>query len=217
MSKKSIIALILAVCLCAVMSACGKQNAPETTTEAPASLQVATIGEAEALENKGSVQTSVTDAAYVYVFELNGVYWRLTAALTTEQAEELWGLDISDDDYAEKSAQLTSQLAVTNCENLNGQMLTEDEMTALKGKTGAELMANGWTSGFGYNLDEMEFYLDKGPFSYTVVFESPDVPLENTDDFDEDAAIRDLKVVSVSFDGLGNTATDIEVAAEPAT
>ena len=46
------------------------------------------------------------------------------------------------------------------------------------------------------------------PFAYTVTFEKQE-QLENTDDFDEEAAISGLKVVSVAFDGLGDSCTDM--------
>ena len=76
------------------------------------------------------------------------------------------------------------------------------------GKTGAELFDSGWTTGMGYDLESMEFYLEYAPFMYTVTFEKQE-QLENTDDFDEEAAVASLKVVSVSFSGLGNSATEI--------
>jgi hypothetical protein len=43
---------------------------------------------------------------------------------------------------------------------------------------------------------------------YTVTFEKQE-QLENADDFDEEAAVASLKVVSVSFSGLGNSVTDL--------
>jgi hypothetical protein len=49
----------------------------------------------------------------------------------------------------------------------------------------------------------MEFWLYKGPFAYTVVFES-DQKYENTDDFDLWAAIAPLTIKSVTYNGLGN-------------
>ncbi len=214
MKKKQLIALLLVLCLCAVMAACGSKTAPE----APAAdtLDVATIGDAMALAAEGTAQNATYENAFVYVFEKDGTYWRLTAALNEEQAAALWELDILDEDYDGKQKELVSPLAVTKCENLNEKKLTDDEMKALVGKTGEDLLNDGWISGMGYNLDTMEFFMEYPPFAYTVVFEAQE-KLENTDDFDEEEAIRPLKVISVTFDGLGDSATQLpaEYAEQP--
>ena len=90
--KKFFALLLAAVCLCAVLAACGNQNAPETPSSAVDVTKIATIGEAKALAGKGEEQSGFGDAAYVYAFELNGGYWRLKAALSDEQSEALWAL-----------------------------------------------------------------------------------------------------------------------------
>ncbi len=212
MKTKKLIALLLAaVCACSLLAACGNRNTPsapsDETTSAGNSLNVATIGEAMALADKGEEQSSVGEKAYIYAFELNGVYWRLTADLTAEQHDALWALDITDADYEEKEKELLSPLAVTKCENLNAMLPSDDEINALASKTGEDLLNDGWTIGTGYNLEEMDVYMDKGLFSYTVTFES-DEQFENTDDFDIEAAIRPLKVKAVRLFGLAQSVTD---------
>ena len=216
MKTKRLIAILLtAVCLCAFLAACGKTNPSEQqpTGEAPA---FTTIGDAMALAAEGTAQNATYENAFVYVFEKDGTYWRLTAVLNEEQAAALWELDILDEDYDVKQKELVSPLAVTKCENLNEKKLTDEEMNALVGKTGEDLLNDGWISGMGYNLDTMEFFMEYPPFAYTVVFEAQE-KLENTDDFDEEEAIRPLKVVSVTFDGLGDSATQLpaEYAEQP--
>ena len=137
----------------------------------------------------------------------------MIAELTPEQHDAIVALDIFDEDHDEKEKELVSPLKVTKCENLNEKKLSDDDMAALVGKTGAELLGSGWTSGMGYNLDSMEFYWEYAPFAYTVTFEKQE-QLENTDDFDEEAAVASLKVVSVAFDGLGNSVTELPEYAE---
>ncbi|MBQ7688390.1 MAG: hypothetical protein IJT27_04140 [Clostridia bacterium] len=213
--KKALVVLMALILALAVFAACGKQDGGNQDADTPASddatVDVAsfkTLGEALALDETGESQSATYEDCYVYVLEQNGTYWRLTAALTADQSAALWELDILDENYNEQLEALISPLAITNCENLNDQLLSEDERNALVGKTGEDLLADGWTSGYGYNLDSMEFYLEKGPFCYTVVFESEE-QLENTDDFDELEAIRTLAVKSVAFNSLGNSATDL--------
>ena len=210
--KKGFVCVLSLLIVLTLFAACGKKasNDPTPTNNAPASdtLSVETIGEALALKGEGEFQSATLGKAYVVVFEKDGVYWRVIAELTPEQHDEIFALDILDENHDEKEKELVSPLTVTKIENLNEKKLSDDDMTALVGKTGAELLGSGWTTGMGYNLDSMEFYLEYAPFMYTVTFEKQK-QLENTDDFDEEAAVASLKVVSVSFSGLGNSATEI--------
>ena len=211
MKKGFVCVLSLLIVLC-LFAACGKQGSsdPAPTDNVPASdtLSVETIGEALALKGEGEFQSATLGKAYVVVFEKDGVYWRVIAELTPEQHDEIFALDILDENHDEKEKELVSPLTVTKIENLNEKKLSDDDMTALVGKTGAELFDSGWTTGMGHDLDSMEFYLEYAPFMYTVTFEKQE-QLENTDDFDQEAAVASLKVVSVSFSGLGNSATEI--------
>ena len=81
------------------------------------------------------------------------------------------------------------------------------------GKTGQDLENDGWTTGYGYNLESMEFFLEKGPFAYTVTFASGQT-LTNSDDFDVFETIRPLVIKSVECTGLGDAATDISIDVE---
>ena len=210
--KKGFVCVLSLLIVLTLFAACGKKesNDPTPTNNVPASdtLSVETIGEALALKGEGEFQSATLGKAYVVVFEKDGVYWRVIAELAPEQHDALFALDILDESHDEKEKELVSPLTVTKIENLNEKKLSDDDMTALVGKTGAELFDSGWTTGMGYNLESMEFYLEYAPFMYTVTFEKQE-QLENTDDFDEEAAVASLKVVSVSFAGLGNSVTDL--------
>ena len=210
--KKGFVCVLSLLIVLTLFAACGKKesNDPTPTNNAPASdtLSVETIGEALALKGEGEFQSATLGKAYVVVFEKDGVYWRVIAELTPEQHDALFALDILDENHDEKEKELVSPLTVTKIENLNEKKLSDDDMTALVGKTGAELFDSGWTTGMGYDLESMEFYLEYAPFMYTVTFEKQE-QLENTDDFDQEAAVASLQVVSVSFSGLGNSATEI--------
>ena len=213
MKANKLIALLLtAVCLCALLAACANKNEPVKTTDDMSSI--ATIGEALALGEDGAKMAATYEKAYVCVVEKDGEYWRFVAELSAEEHAALSELDILAEDYEQKEKALLEPLAVTKCENLNEMMLSEDEMNALVGKTGEDLLNDGWISGMGYNLDSMEFYMEYAPFEYAVTFEAVE-KLENTDDFDEVEAIRPLKVTSVAFSGLGDSSTDMPEYYEP--
>ncbi|MBR0509327.1 MAG: hypothetical protein IJJ85_04355 [Clostridia bacterium] len=216
--KKGFVCVLSLLIVLTLFAACGKKerNDPTPTNNNPASdtLSVKTIGEALALKGEGEFQSATLGKAYVVVFEKDGVYWRVIAELTPEQHDAIFALDILDENHDEKEKELVSPLTVTKIENLNEKKLSDDDMAALVGKTGAELFGSGWTTGMGYDLESMEFYLEYAPFMYTVTFEKQE-QLENTDDFDQEAAVASLKVVSVSFTGLGNSVTEIpEYSAE---
>ena len=204
--KKVLIGMLALVLTLSLLAACGNKEAGEIPGEGG---EVKTIGDAMALAEDGTEQRATYENCFVYVYKTGDTYWRMIADLDAEQSAALGELDILDDDYDAKLEALVAPLAVTKCENLSEQKLSDDELSALVGKTGADLLAAGWTTGMGYNLDDMQFFMECPPFAYTVTFES-ETKLENTDDFDEEEAIKPLKIVSVTFDGLGNTATDIE-------
>lgn len=217
-AKKLIVLLLTAVCVCAFLAACGNKNEPAETSEPADDMSnIATIGEAMALTDEENIRYATYENAFVFVLEQNGTYWRFTAKMTAQESAALSDLDILDEDYNQKMNELVSPLAVSKCENLNEKKLSDDEMKALVGKTGEELVNDGWTSAGSYNLDEMEFYMEYAPFEYTVVFEAKE-KLENTDDFDEIEAIKTLKVKSVSFFGPGDHALDLpEDFSDPAS
>ncbi len=200
-----VMALVIALSL---FAACGKQAEPVAPAEDKDVSDLATLGEALALAGKEEEQNAVYENVYVYALQKDGVYWRLTAPLTAEQSAALFSLDLADENYETKKAEIVAPLDISNCENLSERMLTEADLSTLAGKTGEDLLNDGWTSGSGYNLEEMEFNLERGPFAYTVVFEAGE-PLENSDDFDELEAIRPLTIRSVAFAGLGGGATDL--------
>ena len=212
--KKIFVCVLAAVVALSLFAACGKSGGEnggengggESALDVTA---IKTIAEAKALDGKGTETSAFSDKVYVYCFELNGSYWRLIAEMSEEESAALWALDMGDPDYDAKTDEITSKLAVTKCEDLTGQKLTDDQIASLVGKTGEALVSDGWIDGMGYNLDEMEFFLEKGAFSYTVKFEAG-TALENTDDLDVLEAIKPLTIKSIEFGGFGGSATEID-------
>ena len=91
-------------------------------------------------------------------------------------------------------------------ENLSEQILTQDQLDQLKGKTGQELLRDGWTCSGSFNLESKEFFLNYGPFLYSVTFDG-EITEKNAEDFDDEAGIRELTVKSVQFSELGDATT----------
>lgn len=159
-------------------------------------LEVKTLGELLGLPNYG---TSFNEEYFIYAFEQDGIIYRAVAEITPEISEALFALDFDDPEYAAKVKELVSQQKILRIDNLSETAPSQDELNALVGKTGKELFENGWTNS-GWNLNDMVFQMNHGPYSFSIVFEGN---VENKDDFDEED-INELVVKSVEYVGVGD-------------
>lgn len=157
---------------------------------------VTTLGEVLGLPDYGS---SAYQNTYVYVFEQDGIFYRAIAECPDEVFDAVLNLDFDDEQYEEKKTELISPLKVTEIQNLTEAIPTQEELDQLVGKTGEELLNDGW-SVWGWNLEDMEFNMNHGFFSYRVIL---DGTVENVEDFEEED-IKPMVVVSVTYDGLGD-------------
>ncbi len=166
-----------------------------------------TMGDILDLES-GETQCAAYDNYYVYVFELNGRYYRAMADMTKEQSALIWEMDEADEKYTEKYHECLDSLKIKSIENLSDKMLTQEELDKLVGKTCRELVDEGWTVSWS-NWEEMEFWMNKWPFMYIVKVEGP-APEDENDSLAYEEALKNIKVVSAEFLSLGN-ACDNEI------
>ena len=143
----------------------------------------------------------VYDDALVYVFELEGTVYRAIVDLTPEVSASL--KEAFGDD--EKFNEIVAPLEIGLIDNVTEAMPTQKELDRYVGKTGGDLLDGGWSITY-YDLDQMEFGMEYGWFTYKVKF---DGKIEYSDDLDAEAAIRDLKVSSVICDGVGSGVSDL--------
>ncbi|MBR0399364.1 MAG: hypothetical protein IJH95_00905 [Mogibacterium sp.] len=160
------------------------------------------------------LETSVMDNKAVYAFKYGDIFYRAVASMTDEEQQAYMDVDFSDDDYEDQQRSILAPLAIDQFDNLNEKMLKQDELDALAGRTGQELMDSGWTTSGNFNLESKEIWMNYGPFMYDVVFDGEfdltGYDTSNIDEYDVDSAIKDMPVKSVSFDSLSNAAYDIE-------
>lgn len=161
-----------------------------------------TIGDILALPSLGN---STSRNYHVRVFELNGVTYRAVAQLDEAIANAILELDF-DDQYDQKLNELTAPLAISKIDNVTEAIPSQEELDKYAGKTGQDLLDEGWSYN-SYNLEQMEFGMDHGWFSYLVKF---DGKIENKEDLDVYAAIAPLTIVSVTYEGIGSGVTDPE-------
>lgn len=202
---KTLLCLLTAACLLCTVAACGSSKTEAASAPAAAEEPAfKTMSDVFAYE---SINSGFSETKYVYVFEKDGIIYRAVAELTRDASEIIWNLDLFDEHYDEKVIEAVAPLPIAQLENLTERIPTQTELDALIGKTGQELKDEGWTIS-GWQLDDMEFTLEHGPFAYTVVMEGDYTPNENYD-FDEDADFGPLKVKSVTYYGIGDATSEI--------
>lgn len=155
-----------------------------------------TMGDILGLPTFGS---SSTEEKVVQVFELNGVQYRAVALLPEDVSKTLWALDFSDPDYENKFNELVAPLEIDHIVDLSAQIPSQDELDKNIGKTGEELVNEGWSPDY-INYEEKTAGMNYGYYYYTVQFEGD---LVRNDEAEIEDMIKDLKVASVTYDGIG--------------
>ncbi|MGX8714586.1 MAG: InlB B-repeat-containing protein [Lachnospiraceae bacterium] len=137
---------------------------------------------------------------YVYAFELKGVYYRALTRMPSDVSKKIWSLNYDDDDYESKVEAILSPLKIREIQNLSDEIPSKEDLEALKGRTGRQLIKDGWTFR-GYDLKTMKFKAWHGVFAYTVTF---DGKLNSIDELGEYEEVYPLKVKKVSYEGFGD-------------
>lgn len=211
--KKSLI-LILSLMLAALaLAACGQSGGDEggsgggSSDFDPANMK--TLGDVFAYMDDESMNEGFTQTHYVCIINVDGVYYRAIAEMPEDVSEKIWAVDFDDEDRDKKQRELAAPLELSTFENLTEQMPSQEELDEkYVGQTGQMLFDEGWAQNY-YNLEDMEAGFDYGLFYYTVSFEYDGPQMENTDDFDFEKEFKDLKIKSVSCDGIGQGATEV--------
>ena len=180
---------------------------PEGKDGKPVDLDaVKTLGDLLGLPEVG---TSLTGTTYVYAFEQDGSTWRAICDVPEETAQAIFDLDFDDSNYDKKLSELIAPLPVKVIENLTENIPSQKEADQYVGKTGQELIDDGWTVHF-YNLDELQFKMTYGIYSYDITFEGK---IKDPDSFNEDTDMGGLTVKAITCSGVGD-ATYMEMPEE---
>jgi hypothetical protein len=207
--KKIIIVTLTIIMVLFSLSACKMERPKETVdTTPPTQLDASNIDSLKTFEDvinltKEETQSSVGNGYVVYAFKFGDDYYRVYSAISKELEDEYINIDITDEDAQEKQEALIKDIEVDKVEKLTDQILTEEQCNELVGKTGKDLVTDGWTYDGSYMLDEMEIWMAKGPFVYAVTFDGT-VPESEYEDFDCEKDTKDMKVKAVRFEMLGD-------------
>ena len=208
--KRIIVFLLAAVILLAGCSAgssgsgtAGSSQEKTSGSEAENEIvdNLKTIGDIQELDDNMVWEYAYFEDFYACVIDVDGTLYRLAADLPEDVSKQIWSIDFEDEDRDEKVNELLKPLEITRKDNFSELIIPQEELDKLVGKTGQDLLDDGWYSGGYSSLEDMEFWMYKDPFMYTVVF---DGTAEPTEDGDDNEMIKDLKVKSVTYYSLGN-------------
>ena len=215
-TAKTIATMALALSLAMPLAACGGQastGGSDTSSEQTSAETVIdvttwkTLGDAHAVKD-GDMSSSVwDDNHYVEVFDGGEQTFRVVAKMDADTYKKTNELDASMEDYEEQFAEAVAGLELESAEDLTGDKLSQEEIDALIGKTGQDLLDAGFTfeSYYMYGGDETGVTMAKGYLAYNVTFDV-NVPEDKTED--EGASIKDATITEIEFAGGSESAVD---------
>jgi predicted small secreted protein len=208
--KKTLILTIVLLLAAFALAGCGNTKsgtqAGSDKQEALSTDSLKTFGDILALEKEES-QWAVSDGQAVFAFKYGDTYYRAVGTISDEEQQKLFDIDYSDDDYEAQQEAILSPVAIDTMENLSEQILSQEELDKLIGMTGQEMQDAGWTFS-GHDLEKMEFWMQKGPFVYSVFFDG-EVSEDDYDSFEDETGTKDMTVKKAEFNSLGD-ATNLE-------
>ncbi len=173
----------------------------------PEEFEIKTMGEALALHPDAPNYT-ITDDAFICVFEKDGRYYRAESEVTPELHEKLDALDIFDADYQAKVAAIVADQPVIRALDLTSGIMSEEDKANLIGMTGQDLLDLGFQLSGSYSLsDEAEIYLVNGFSEYKFTFNEKVPEQENYDEVLEEL-MAPLTVKTVEFVQLTSNVSD---------
>ena len=216
--KKLLSCMAVVLTAAFVLAGCGSLSnqgteVPEPDTDDTSGTGAAAVS-VDSLETIGDIieldpeelQSAVYDENVVYAFKLDDIYYRAIATISKEDAEAYININFDDEDFEEQQKEIVAPLKIDKMENLSDQILSQEELDAFVGKTGKEMVEEGWSYQGSYMLDEMSFDMDNGPFTYAVVFDGK-IDEKDYEDYDAESGTADMKVKSVTFSSIGDATT----------
>lgn len=169
-----------------------------------------TLGDAFAARTE-PMGSAYDEKNYMAIFKTGeDTYAHVVAEMTKDVYAKVDAIDWTKPDAEKKIEKEISVLKLTTSEDVTDQKVPQEELDALVGKTGKELVDAGWifASYEMYGGDEQTIAsFEKGPFSYSFTF---DVSTAEGDSSDEGASIMDAKVTEVQFSSSANSALELE-------
>ena len=188
------------------------EKAPEIPKGAvtdPEQMLFKTIGEAMDAATEWYARGRDMAAVYVFVFDLDGVPYRVSSALDEELQKKFDEMDWMEPSEENDKArvELERSLPITSEENLSQYYPDQETLDSWVGMTGKELEDAGFSIN-GYSNDNLGEHMEveKGLFMY-IVFTNE--PFSDDEDSDRDAEFYKMTVKEIQHLGISLLAMDM--------
>ena len=162
----------------------------------------------EALDGEmASYGAGWNDDYYVAVFTKGDSTYRVVAQMDQKTSEAIDNLDWTQPEVNEEITKVVSSLPLVSIQDLTADIVGQAELDSLVGKTGSEVVAEGFTFA-AYNMyggDQTGVSYDRGPIRYDFVF---DVTVPESAAEDGGASVLDATVAEAHLTGAADSATD---------
>lgn len=212
-----VLAIALAMSLCALpLTACsGQSNSGSSqgqdqsgnTEAATVNPDWKTLGDALANQT-GLLASGNNDSSYVIVFTAGDETYRAVAKMQPDTAKKLEGLDMFNPDDVQKIIDAVSGLELVSAEEISGDLLSQEEVDPYVGKTGQDLIDDGFVFERYYMSggEQTGASFGRGWYSYEFTF---DAQIAEDAPEDEGAAIMSAKIAEAhSFGNLSDAVFD---------
>lgn len=216
LATKKVVTAALCLALSAVpLAACSGQKADDAAdggASAP-SAQAAidssswkTLGDALSAQTE-SMSSGWDNNYYVSVFKAGDSLIHVVAKMDPEAAARMDEVDWTSPDADEQIKEAIGMIELISAEDITDQVIGQDELDKLVGKTGQDLVDEGWTFAnyFMYGGDETAATFENGSLAYSFTFDVT-TPEEATED--GGASVMGATITQVEFQGAAESATD---------
>ena len=170
---------------------------------------IKTVGDVFAIESDVVSRGSI-GSLYVCAAATDSMAVRAVANMPDDVVKQYYEADIFDDNYDEMITDLVKDLEISQLQDLSDRRLSGEQLDALAGKSGQELLDEGFEcSGYSITDEETIFWVTKDPFEYTVHCSellSQDEEIEEYDD-----AFAGLTVKSMECTGFSYMLEDLDI------
>lgn len=199
-----------------LLSACGGQQASSgsgSAADTPAASTVdasswKTLGDALAAKTD-DVSSGWDDEYYIVAFKSGDSLFRVVAKSEEGIQDKTSELDFLADDYNDKLLEVIGGLEIVSVEDLTAEVPTQEQLDAMVGKTGQELLDDGWAFESYYMTggDETAATFTRGYVACNVTFDAK-VDTEKADSDVNGDSLKDAKVTLAENAGVSGDATD---------
>lgn len=210
-----VIAFSLVLALAIVFStACTGQSASSEASSSVSSSQAATVdtsgwktlGDALAAQTE-SLGSSWNDDYIVTAFKVGDSIVRVVAKIDHSTHEAINKIDWSAANASDQIGKVAGSAPLISAEDITGELISQDELDQLIGKSAQELVDAGWIFDhyFMYGGEQTGASFAKGSFDYSFTL---DVSISENDTEDGGASVMSATIVDASFEGISNDAID---------